>query len=395
MRRPAGLPLGPVCRLAAALSLVAALAPALAFAHQQLTPPRLRLDCRLTDAALTCDLTLPEAAGAHLLGARWPAPADLPVGALGQAAAEAVEARLGDRAARPTPTLVSVLAPQDAEVPERPGLAHHPSQWPGAQVRLTWPLTAAVDQVALRWTAPGVLRAVATAGDAPQVDGRLDALGGGGAFRLDAAAPQVAFTLRAASAAPPPPARDLPWGWLGAALVALLALTLRPRGAPWLPAAAVAALALGGATWTFARPAPLPPDDARATFGHLHRTLYAAFAGADEDAVYDALARAVAGPLLERVYTEVRDSMVLRHDGDAVAHVDGATLLEATVGEGATDAAFGVHARWEVHGTVTHYGHTHRRTNVYGADFRVERGDAGWRIVGMDVVETARVERVE
>ncbi|MCB9540156.1 MAG: hypothetical protein H6704_28420, partial [Myxococcales bacterium] len=97
-----------------------------ASAHQQLTPPRLRLDCRLTDAALTCDLTLPEAAGAHLLGTPWPTPADLPVGALGQAAAEAVEARLGDRAARPTPSLVSVLAPQDAHVPERPGLAHHP-----------------------------------------------------------------------------------------------------------------------------------------------------------------------------------------------------------------------------------------------------------------------------
>ena len=141
---------------------------------------------------------------------------------------------------------------------------------------------------------------------------------------------------------------------------------------------------------------PTTPE-AEAIFAPLHANIYRAFDYTEESEIYDALARSVDGPLLDRLYNEVYQSLVMREEGGAVARVERVTPETTTVsdiGVLAPDdtAGFRVDHRWRVDGMVHHWGHSHSLTNVYRADYTVRHTVDGWRIADSRLVEQARVD---
>ncbi|MBN2559765.1 MAG: hypothetical protein JXQ75_02380 [Phycisphaerae bacterium] len=128
----------------------------------------------------------------------------------------------------------------------------------------------------------------------------------------------------------------------------------------------------------------------------LHRNIYRAFDYKTESDIYDVLARSVDGPLLDQVYNEVYQGLIMRDQGGAVARVQSVDILEAeAVSSGVLpdsgEVAFRVCCRWRVHGAVYHWGHVHSRTNEYEAVYTVAQRSGTWKITGAEVLEQHRV----
>lgn len=147
-------------------------------------------------------------------------------------------------------------------------------------------------------------------------------------------------------------------------------------------------------------PEPPSAEDAQAIFEPLHRNVYTAFAFDSESDIYDALAGSVAGDLLDTMYVQVFRSLKLPDEGHGLARVQAvrhaSTELEsAGVLPGTAHPSFTVRARWEVDGSITHFGHSHERTNEYDARFTVAQGSQNpseWRLVGHELLESRVVE---
>lgn len=197
-------------------------------------------------------------------------------------------------------------------------------------------------------------------------------------------------------------------GWL---VLALGGLTLAPRLrhgrgatalAATLPAAAVAAWAVIP-VWNVETHSPfeqsrrLPTtQEALAIFQPLHTNIYRAFDYVDESDVYDALARSVDGPLLDTLYNQIYRSLIMQDQGGAVSRVETVTPVETeitSIGALPPDdrIGFSVLARWQVEGAVYHWGHSHRRTSEYLAEYNVVEAADGWRIAGNRVLEQKRI----
>ena len=90
--------------------------------------------------------------------------------------------------------------------------------------------------------------------------------------------------------------------------------------------------------------------------------MYDAFSARSESEVYDILAVTVDAEILDELYAEVYESLILRDEGGAVSKVEGIDVLERDVALDADGApAFDVDWSWRVHGLVSHWGHLHRR----------------------------------
>lgn len=137
-------------------------------------------------------------------------------------------------------------------------------------------------------------------------------------------------------------------------------------------------------------------QEAADLFTSLHRNVYRAFDYKSESDIYDVLAQSVAGEMLERVYNEVYQSLILRDQGGAVARVQAVDVLEARVESAgrvpdSNAAAFRVRSRWQVRGAVHHWGHIHSRTNEYKACYTVAQCESNWKITGVEVLEQRRI----
>lgn len=143
----------------------------------------------------------------------------------------------------------------------------------------------------------------------------------------------------------------------------------------------------------------LEKPDAEATdeiVYNLLRNTYHAFDFRDESAIYDTLEDSISGPLLEKVYLEIRSSLELENSGGPRVRVYEIALREATpltddMGE---STAFRARAEWVTIGEVTHWGHTHERTNKYEADLTVSGRDSQWKISGLELLNEERVQKV-
>ncbi|MFT4539686.1 MAG: hypothetical protein ACI841_002471 [Planctomycetota bacterium] len=155
--------------------------------------------------------------------------------------------------------------------------------------------------------------------------------------------------------------------------------------------------------WTIQMPFAAPTDlalptseQALAIFRPLHANIYRAFDYESESDVYDALARSANGELLDDLYNEIYSSLVLAEEGGAVCKVQRVMMRDASVDTvqrtaGTEQPVFDVTARWQVEGAVYHWGHSHWRTNEYQAQYRVQRGEDGWRIGESQILEQFRV----
>jgi hypothetical protein len=170
----------------------------------------------------------------------------------------------------------------------------------------------------------------------------------------------------------------------------------------WIGAAVGLALVAGlsGVARTDVRapwgPAVSLPDEEGATyvFETLHKNIYRAFDYDSEDDIYDTLARSVSGELLEEVYAEVFESLILRDEGGAVCRIQDVDVTESEVilPEDEDALRFRVRARWRVRGTVRHYGHVHVRVNEYRAEYTVGHDGEGYKIVAVEILEQERLE---
>jgi len=135
-------------------------------------------------------------------------------------------------------------------------------------------------------------------------------------------------------------------------------------------------------------------EEAKSIFTQLHRNIYRAFDYEEEGAVYDTLRLSVTGDLLDRIYTEIFQSLIARDAGGAIVTVKSTRILamEIAFPKHPHEPWFGVTCRWQVHGQITHYGHTHVRVNEYQAEYAVALGPEGWRIASVDVTSQERLD---
>jgi hypothetical protein len=210
-------------------------------------------------------------------------------------------------------------------------------------------------------------------------------------------------------AAPPPPAPPAGQVPLAAVVLGLLAVALpfvgplRRRGpvARWVPSAVALsgtalALVLGVGRVEAPWGRPLPPSEAQAksVFVGLVKNVYLAFEAKTEREIYDLLAASVDRSLLDGLYGDVYESLVMRDAGGAVAHVKDFVPGEVAVrfpANGST-TQFDVDGAWTVTGAVTHWGHTHTRTIVYRAQATVRNEGGGWRISAITMLEHERTD---
>ena len=155
-----------------------------------------------------------------------------------------------------------------------------------------------------------------------------------------------------------------------------------------LAALGMAALAAAGAVALHDRGSgPRPADEAEATaiFAGLHRGIYRAFDHDDEGAIYDALSESVDGRLLDRIYAEVYEALVMRDQGGGLSKDHEVEILESRVLEPGPPLdgrpGFRIRATWEVMSSLVHEGHEHVRVTEYEGVYTVARGEDGWRIV--------------
>jgi hypothetical protein len=248
------------------------------------------------------------------------------------------------------------------------------------------------------------------------IDAEIGAFGGGAYFEFREKEPEFTWHAPRAEVVPAeawkPPVIEperIAVPLLAAILVlvalGLAVLAIRPRldrriGLPGAAACLVLAfLARGTARLEFASPfAPAfrMPDakEARFIFESLHRNIYRAFDYESESDIYDTLAQSVSGDLLDQVYTEVYESLIMKDQGGAVAKVQSVSVREAVpeIPADANARFFRVDCRWRVTGQVGHWGHTHQRTNEYAALYTVAHGPDGWRIGEVRIVDQKRVD---
>lgn len=144
--------------------------------------------------------------------------------------------------------------------------------------------------------------------------------------------------------------------------------------------------------------APATLDEARAIFAPLHANIYRAFDFTRESDIYDALARSVDGPLLDSIYNDVYQSLILREEGGALCRVRQVTPISTRLGAShakPTPPAFAVVACWQVEGVVYHWGHSHARTNEYEAEYVIAPAADGWRIVAAHPISQRRIQTPE
>lgn len=138
------------------------------------------------------------------------------------------------------------------------------------------------------------------------------------------------------------------------------------------------------------------PDDARALeiFTALHGRIYDAFTAESEDMIYELLASAVGDDAIDPLYGEIYESLVLRNEGGAFCRVELVEPLASTVRRFPEDddPRFEVDHAWRVEGSVSHWGHEHRRTNAYRAIYTVTHDGEAWRIADWEVLEHRRAD---
>lgn len=184
----------------------------------------------------------------------------------------------------------------------------------------------------------------------------------------------------------------------------LLMLWKQDRRGRWPVLAATIALSV--LAWRFVEvgityePDVDVPSDAEALsiFESLHRNIYRAFDYTDEGAVYDALAQSVDGAMLEKIYNDVYQSLIMRDQNGAVSKVVNVEMRSMALmpmpddDAARAEHAYRVRCQWRVDGLVTHYGHSHARTNAFEAIYTLAPVNDSWRIVDAEILQQQRID---
>ena len=141
----------------------------------------------------------------------------------------------------------------------------------------------------------------------------------------------------------------------------------------------------------FADDEVLSAEQADEVIGSLLRNVYVAFDFREEDEIYDTLARSADGDLLTRIYLDTRKSLELQNQGGARVKVKQVELIDVQLEETENPDSFIAKCRWNVRGSVGHWGHIHQRTNQYEAKMHVNVIDGEWKITELELLKEDRV----
>ena len=134
----------------------------------------------------------------------------------------------------------------------------------------------------------------------------------------------------------------------------------------------------------------LSNEDATQVFAQLHKNMFRAFDYQNESDVYDALSKSVDGELLRQLYLDINQSLKVKEQGGAIARVNEVNLLEGQKSRSAINPddelpEFDYACKWNLIGTIEHWGHIHERENKYDANFKIQLKDDAWKITEMQV----------
>jgi hypothetical protein len=130
--------------------------------------------------------------------------------------------------------------------------------------------------------------------------------------------------------------------------------------------------------------------EAKQLVSELLKNTYRAFDFRKESDIYDKLAVSNTGELLSDVYLQTRKSMVIENQGGIRAKVKTVDILEVEQFP-QEEEGISYNCKWQVSGTVGHWGHIHRRTNQYQAIINVKPVDDVWKMYGLDMIEEIRL----
>jgi hypothetical protein len=136
--------------------------------------------------------------------------------------------------------------------------------------------------------------------------------------------------------------------------------------------------------------ARMNPDKLQGLVGDLLHNVYRAFDFRGEEEIYDLLARSASGELLTNIYLETRRGLELANQGGARVKVKDVDVLETKL-LGRSGQSFNVESRWNVSGSVGHWGHIHQRSNAYHALLEISELDGAWKLTGLEILEEERL----
>ena len=135
----------------------------------------------------------------------------------------------------------------------------------------------------------------------------------------------------------------------------------------------------------------LDSSSAADLFTKLHRSIYRAFESDSEDAIYNNLAKSVSQKLIGPLYEEVYQSLILRDEGGAISRINRVDYIEVNAIRIENSDDFKIYCKWQVHGNVRHWGHSHKRSNEYEADYTLSVENDLWKIASSSVNLQKRV----
>ncbi len=139
-------------------------------------------------------------------------------------------------------------------------------------------------------------------------------------------------------------------------------------------------------------PLPTPPEQNKIA-EVLLRNIYRSFDYLQDAAVYSALSRSADGAYLEKLYLQIKKGLILTEQGGAHSRVRNVQWLESEPTSHLMRAqSFSLSVKWEITGTVEHWGHIHTRRNAYRAELEVKAVDDEWKLVDLEVLDEDQVE---
>jgi hypothetical protein len=192
--------------------------------------------------------------------------------------------------------------------------------------------------------------------------------------------------------APPGPIQKISsWGrWvaLGLSLTALAAIIGSRRKNGKFSVAAVVSLVVSILATLFLvnenRQSSMNSQRLQQLAGNLLHNVYRAFDYRGEEVIYDVLSRSASGELLTDIYLETRRGLELANQGGARVKVKDIEVLDAVLVETNGDSLT-VDSKWNVSGSVGHWGHVHQRRNGYHAMLQSSEMGGVWTLTGLEI----------
>ncbi len=155
---------------------------------------------------------------------------------------------------------------------------------------------------------------------------------------------------------------------------------------------AVVLTAIAGVAWAGVQRARMSQEETRSVMAGILHNVYLAFDYRDEELIYDTLTRSISGDLLTRIYLEMKGSLELQSQGGARVKVKAIDLLETAAEPVQGGNGFVARSKWNVTGSVGHWGHVHTRTNQYHALVTVRPVDSLWKITELEILQEERLQ---